>query len=105
MSVANNMLLPAEPQYKCGEYSLRCYWEDLTVAENQCRDWEECKMIKESDKEPPTVSGIPIFWAVKSSATPIDIQASKGENLWTIEKIGISIIYIYIYIYIYKLYI
>ena len=90
-SVANNMLLSSEPHHQCGQRSLRCYWADLVLAKTQCREWEKCKMLKESDKEPPTVSGIPIFWAVKSSSMPIDIQDSKGENIWMLEKTGIAI--------------
>ena len=46
-------------------------------------------MIKESDKEPPSLSGIPIFWAITSKVQPIDIQTSDGENLWVLEGTGI----------------
>ena len=88
-SVANNMLLPSEPYHQCGEQSIRCYWEDLVLAKVQCREWDKCNMLKESDKDLPTVSGIPIFWAIKSTATTIDIQDSKGENIWMLEKTGI----------------
>ena len=100
-SVANNMLLPSEPHHQCGEHSLRCYWKDLVIAKIQCREWEKCNMLKESDKELPTVSGIPIFWAVKSSSTPIDIQDSKGENIWMLEKTGIAI-FIYLSLSYYR---
>ena len=48
-------------------------------------------MLKESDKEPPTLSGLPIFWAINSSVQPIDVQTSTGENLWVLEETGITI--------------
>ena len=61
--------------------------QDLQIAKRECREWVKCKMIKESDKEPPTLSGIPIFWAVKNTATLMDTTSLIGDNLWIFDNL------------------
>ena len=81
-TIGNNLLLQTESLHQCVVRSPFCYWEELEIAKRECREWEKCGMIKESDKEPPTLSGIPIFWAVKSTATLMDTKPLIGDNLW-----------------------
>ena len=86
-TIGNNLILESESLHHCGARSEFCYWADLEVAKRECREWVECKMIKESDKEPPTLSGIPIFWAVKNTATLMDTTSLIGDNLWIFDNL------------------
>jgi hypothetical protein len=81
-TIGNTLLLRSESLRECVGRSTFCYWEDLDIAKRECGEWVNCGMIKESDKEPPTLSGIPIFWAVKSNATLMDAKPLIGDNLW-----------------------
>ena len=84
-TIKNNLLLHTESLHQCVGRSDFCYWKDLDIAKSECREWVNCGMIKESDKEPPTLSGIPIFWAVMSTATLMDTESLIGDNLWIYE--------------------
>ena len=86
-TIGNNLLLRSESLNQCVGRSTFCYWEDLEIAKTECGEWVNCGMIKESDKEPPTLSGIPIFWAVKSSATIKDAEPLIGDKLWICDNI------------------
>ena len=86
-TIGNNLLLRSESLHHCVGPSTFCYWEDLEIAKRECREWVKCKMIKESDKEPPTLSGIPIFWAVKNTATLMDTTSLIGDNLWIFDNL------------------
>ena len=90
-TIKNKFTLESEPKHQCGDHSLFCYWKNLVQAKEKCLECAECKMIKESDKSPPTLSGVPIFWAVKSGVKTEDIQPSKGENVWFCGETGISL--------------
>ena len=89
--IENKFALQSEPKHQCGDLSLFCYWVNSDQAKEKCLEWAECKLIKESDKSPPTVSGVPIFWAMKSGVMTEDIKPSTGENVWVCEDIGISL--------------
>ena len=82
VTIGNDLILPSDHLYKCEYGSRYCYWKTLDVAKVKCNEWKKCGMIKGTDKEPPTLSGIPIYWAVKSTATVTDTKPFNGDNVW-----------------------
>ena len=84
-TVENQYLLRTESGYQCGSLSIRCYWEDLGTAKNECGKWSKCGMIKGSDKEPPALNGVPVFWAVDTTLNPT-IEDQQGDIIWKLSK-------------------
>ena len=84
-TVENQYLLPTELRHQCGSHSIRCYWEDLQTAKAECGKWSKCGMIKGSDKEPPALNGVPVFWAVDTTRNPT-IMDQKGDTIWKLSK-------------------
>ena len=84
-TVKNQYLLRTESRHQCGSLSIRCYWEDLQTAKNECGKWSKCGMIKGSDKDPPALNGVPVFWAVDTTLNPT-IENQRGDTIWQLSK-------------------
>ena len=41
----------------------QCYWSDLQTAKDECRRWDKCVYLYETDRFKPATKRKPIWWA------------------------------------------
>ena len=67
--------------YGCTNDHGQCFWTDLHVAQSQCKLWESCTYIYQSDLHTPATTGFPIYWA----RTEGEIVDEDGSVTWTLK--------------------
>lgn len=76
-------------EHRCQTEHRQCYWNDLTTAQAECRNWNECVFIWETDKHSPASYGIPKYWARTGNETHESVvsQTFTVSKVWKLQDV------------------